>query len=784
MSPSPAANFDPMLLDLFKVELENHTRVLEKGLVEAEADRAPERIEPLMRAAHSIKGAARIVGLTLAVSLAHAMEDLLSAAQKGQLDLTGEQVDLLLKGNDLYAAVSRIETAGIPGWIAEREVEFDRMAGEIRASLTGTPGPAPARAAAPGAPSPPAPEKESPVTAPAVPTRTEKACSPPASEPVAPAAAPPGEPRPVAPERTEGGLVRVMTENLDRLMGLAGESLVQAQSVKAFYPALLRIKKGFPPLTSALEHLLEALNKETDRETVLRLQEALDQIERIYHLTADHTVDFELSSRRLEKLAHRLYDEVVASRMQPFSDGMHGFARLVRDMARELGKKVRLEILGEATPVDRDILEKLEAPLSHLIRNALDHGLETPEERERAGKPAEGRLSVEARHVAGMLNIIVADDGRGIPLERLRAKVVEKGLVHPDMAAGLTKGELLEFLFLPGFSTAGKVSEISGRGVGLDVVFTMAQEVGGTVRVESTEGKGTRFLLLLPLTLSVIRTLLIEIDSETYAMPLTRIDRILRVPHDSLHVVEDRQFYTLDGENVGIVDARQLFRIPNPSGSADPCQLLIFSDRMNRFGLVVDRFLGQQELVVRPLDPRLGKLANISAGAILEDGSPVLILDVDDLVRSIDHLIGHGRLRKVGIAKEERAEDRTRRVLVVDDSLTVREVERKLLATEGYEVSVAVDGMDGWNSLQGGAFDLVVTDVDMPRMNGIELVRKIKADPLLKALPVMIVSYKDREEDRLRGLDAGADYYLTKSSFHDETLLKAVRDLIGGPRTP
>ena len=172
MSPSPAANFDPMLLDLFKVELENHTRVLEKGLVEAEADRAPERIEPLMRAAHSIKGAARIVGLTLAVSLAHAMEDLLSAAQKGQLDLTGEQVDLLLKGNDLYAAVSRIETAGIPGWIAEREVEFDRMAGEIRASLTGTPGPAPARAAAPGAPSPPAPEKESPVTAPAVPTRT------------------------------------------------------------------------------------------------------------------------------------------------------------------------------------------------------------------------------------------------------------------------------------------------------------------------------------------------------------------------------------------------------------------------------------------------------------------------------------------------------------------------------------------------------------------------------------------------------------------------------------
>jgi two-component system, chemotaxis family, sensor histidine kinase and response regulator WspE len=768
--PSPSANLDPMLLDLFRVELENNTRVLEKGLVRAESDQSPEKIEPLMRAAHSIKGAARIVGLSQAVSLAHAMEDLLAAVQQGKLALTGDHVDLLLKGNDLYGAMSHLETAAIPGWLAEKEDSLDQMARDIRDALTGKSTPPTFRTDMASAPAPVPPVPAPPpvgetVTAPSVPSCGEEAL------------------KPAARERGEGGLVRVMTEHLDRLMGLAGECLVQAQSTKTFYPALLKIKKGFPSLISALENLLESLDREADPETCMRLQEALLQIERIHNLTAGHTVDFELSSRRLEKLAHRLYDEVVASRMQPFSDGTHGFSRLVRDMARELGKKVRFEILGEATPVDRDILEKLEAPLTHLIRNALDHGLEGPDDRAQAGKPPEGRLTVEARHVAGMLNIIVADDGRGIPLERLRTKVVEKGLVHPDMATGLTKAELLEFLFLPGFSTTGKITEISGRGVGLDVVFTMAQEVGGSVRVESAEGAGTRFLLLLPLTLSVLRTLLIEIDAETYAMPLTRIDRILRVPHAELRVVEDRQFYTLDGENIGIVDSRQLFKLPHLTGNADPCHLLIFSDRMNRFGLVVDRFLGQQDLVVRPLDPRLGKLANISAGAILEDGSPVLILDVDDLVRSIDHLIGHGRLRKVGAAAGERATGR-RRVLVVDDSLTVREVERKLLETEGYDVSVAVDGMDGWNSLQGGAFDMVLSDIDMPRMNGIELVRKIKADPLFKALPVMIVSYKDREEDRLRGLEAGADYYLTKSSFHDETLLKAVRDLIGGPQTP
>jgi two-component system sensor histidine kinase and response regulator WspE len=466
--------------------------------------------------------------------------------------------------------------------------------------------------------------------------------------------------------------------------------------------------------------------------------------------------------------------------MQPFSDGMHGFSRLVRDMSRELEKKVRFEVLGTATPVDRDILEKLEAPLSHLIRNALDHGLETPAEREQAGKKPEGKITVEARHVAGMLNITVRDDGRGISLPRLKAKIVEKGLASAEMAESLTKAELLEFLFLPGFSTAKKISEISGRGVGLDVVFSMAQEVGGSVRVDSEEGEGTRFLLLLPLTLSVLRTLLVEIDAEKYAMPLTRIDRILRVSHEELHVVEDRQFYALNGENIGIVDARQLFQRSERKSGPALCHLLVFSDRLSRFGLVVDRFLGQQDLVVHPLDGRLGKISNISAGAILEDGSPVLILDVDDLVRSIDNLLGHGRLRKVGAARVEAASGR-KRILVVDDSLTVREVERKLLETHGYEVSVAVDGMDGWNRLQGGPFDMVVSDIDMPRMNGIELVRKIKADPLLKGLPVMIVSYKDREEDRLKGLEAGANYYLTKSSFHDETLLKAVRDLIGEP---
>jgi two-component system sensor histidine kinase and response regulator WspE len=347
------------------------------------------------------------------------------------------------------------------------------------------------------------------------------------------------------------------------------------------------------------------------------------------------------------------------------------------------------------------------------------------------------------------------------------------------MAAQMSEAELYDFLFLPGFSTASGVTEISGRGVGLDVVQAMVAEVGGTIRVHAALGAGASFGLQLPLTLSVIRALLVEIAGEPYAFPLTRIDRLLKVRREELEVVEDRPFLSFDGKNIGLVPGHQPLALAGRPPEGGELAVVVVSDRLNRYGVVVERLLGERELVVRPLDHRLGKVPNIAAAAVLEDGTPVLILDVDDLVRSMDHALAGGKPASlergalVGIA------GRIKRILVVDDSLTVREVERRLLVNCGYEVDIAVDGMDGWNRVRARPYDLVISDVDMPRLNGIELVTRIKTDPELKQLPVVIVTYKDREEDRLRGLAAGANYYLTKSSFQDESLLNAVRDLIG-----
>lgn len=454
---------------------------------------------------------------------------------------------------------------------------------------------------------------------------------------------------------------------------------------------------------------------------------------------------------------------------------------MVRDIAHELGKQVRLEISGERTQVDRDILERLEAPLGHVLRNALDHGLESPPERLAAGKLPEGVIRLSAGHHAGALQVVVEDDGRGIDLDKLRATVIARGLSSEETAAKLSESELLEFLFLPGFTMKEGVTQLSGRGVGLDVVQEMIRQVRGLVRITAKPGEGTRFKLELPLTLSVVRSLLVSIGGEPYAFPFAHIARAMKVPLASVKVMEGRQYLDLDGQAVGLVTAHQVLGCAPASvdDAGQDLSVVLLGTPGQLYGVVVDRFVGGAELVVRPLDPRLGKIKDIGAAALTEDGAPLLIVDVDDMLRSLEKLSASDRLGAVGGQAHVQGASQRKRVLVVDDSFTVRELERKLLDHHGYAVEVAVDGMDGWNMLKGGHFDLVISDIDMPRMDGIELVRRIRADAALHAMPVMILSYKDREEDRQRGLEVGADYYLTKGSFQNNALIDAVVDLIG-----
>jgi len=302
----------------------------------------------------------------------------------------------------------------------------------------------------------------------------------------------------------------------------------------------------------------------------------------------------------------------------------------------------------------------------------------------------------------------------------------------------------------------------------------------GTLRISSQPGAGTQFQMQLPLTLSIVRALILEVSGEAYAIPLASILRTVSVPKTQIAYLEGKPHFELDGARIGLICMHQILEsAPAVSDCAEWLVVLVGAEG-HTYGLAVDRLIAERELVIRPLDSRLGKIRNISAAALMEDGSPVLIVDTEDLIRCAANRVAAGTLGEVPEAAVLPAiGSRHKRILIVEDSLTVRELERKLLASGGYEVEVAVDGMDGWNAVRNAKYDLVVTDVDMPRMDGIELLKLIRQDNRFKSLPVTIVSYKDRPEDRNRGMEAGADYYLTKASFHDETLLRVVTDLIG-----
>ncbi|HUS24204.1 MAG TPA: hybrid sensor histidine kinase/response regulator [Candidatus Binatia bacterium] len=746
------------MLDLFRVEAENQSQVLTSGLLALEREpAAPEQLESCMRAAHSLKGAARIVGLAVGVTLTHALEDLFVAVQQGKVRLNQGSIDLLLRGVDLLTRIARTPEAQFARWEGDKRGEVDGFLAELAHVREG--GEAAAPPAAPAAP-----------TTAAAPVPVAAASAAAAAEPQGTAAAPEAADR----------VLRVTAENLNRLLGLTGESLVESRWLGPFTESILRLKRRHHDLRGALEHLRDSMPPLAQAEEAwFALGDAQRRALECEQQLSLRLAELEMFGRRSANLSHRLYGEALACRMRPFADGVRGFPRMVRDLARTLGKQVRLEIIGESTQVDRDILEKLDAPLGHLLRNAVDHGIETPEERLAAGKPAEGLIQLEARHSAAMLQISVSDDGRGIDPETLRRAVVERRLHNAATTASLTETELFEFLFLPGFTTRNTVTDISGRGVGLDVVRDMVKLVRGTVRVMSQPGKGARMQLKLPLTLSVVRTLLADIGGEPYAFPLAFIVRTLKLQRMRIEHLEGRPHFSLDGKPVGLIAAHQVLGGPAPVAVEGEWPVVVIGERSNMVGLIVDRFRGERELVVQAIDARLGKIKDVQTCALMADGSPVLIVDVEDLIRSVEKQVAAGGLAEMQREGARSAAAKRKRVLVVDDSLTVRELERKLLGNKGYEVEIAVDGMDGWNAVRAGRFDLVVTDIDMPRMDGIELVRLIKKDAKLKSMPVMVVTYKDREEDRRRGLEAGADYYLTKGSFHDETLIQAVVDLIG-----
>jgi len=882
---------DSSLLNLFRQEAESHTTQLSRHLIDLENNLTnTSLLQSLMRAAHSLKGAARIIGLTSYSQLAHELENVFVAAQEGRITLQSKDFDILLKATDFLAEV--VQSKEIFQWPGDKKNVYESILNELKAIYSGvtTPSAQPPKSSIPselpkessqdasirdvfssevlshadvlekelialkqqpdafrkidailigitaikGA-STIAQDKDAIQIAEKfeekfnevrkaeaelpgedidifiaaigilkqiasgrfdsgklsdllqeIDTIAIKVKVAPSQE-VQPTKTPSSLPETAEAQaqkpKQEENVVRISAVNLSRIMGLAAESLVEARKFKS-------LKENFLKLKSLYQHLIEifqATEKSYERAPMhlnfeLIGRQVANNVQAYSQTFQSQLNAFDDFSRKNHILSSRLYSEIIASKMRPFSDATQGLPRLIRNLSRLLNKSIQLNIIGGETPVDRDILDKLDAPLNHIIRNACDHGIETPEVRKAACKPEKGTIEIQAYHKGGMLLLKIKDDGKGIKVDEVKKVILKKQLVTESMASSLTDEEALEFLFLPGFSMAETITEISGRGVGLDVVKNLMQEVGGSVRIETEFGKGTTIHLQLPITRSVVRALTFDVFKEPYAIPLSQVNHAIRIDPAQIRSIESHEYFQHGDQNIPLIPAQQVLGFEQPT-FVEPQKffhVIVLGENNRRYSIMVDRIVGETELVLRPLDHRLGKVPCVSAASITDEGVPILILDPDDLIKSIDKVLA-GEQPYKSLSKAIQLSKQLPRILVVDDSPTVRETERQLLENAGFIVHVAVDGLDGWNTLCAGSFNLVVTDIDMPRMNGFEFINLIKNDPHLKSIPVVVVSYKDREGDHKKALQAGAANYLNKTSFRDETFIETIQDLIAKP---
>jgi chemosensory pili system protein ChpA (sensor histidine kinase/response regulator) len=504
----------------------------------------------------------------------------------------------------------------------------------------------------------------------------------------------------------------------------------------------------------------------------------------------DRTKDTETLLLQQSRINTELQEKLMRTRMVPFSRLVPRLRRIVRQISGEVGKRVDFDVLNPEGELDRSLMERVVAPLEHMLRNAVDHGIETREGRQSAGKADTGRINLELGREGGEVVITLSDDGKGIDTDAVRRKAVERGLIAPD--AQLSEQEIQQFIFHAGFSTAAAVTQISGRGVGMDVVASEIKQMGGSVTIDSHKGQGTRFIIRLPFTLAMNRALMVKAAEDTYAIPLNQIEGIVRIsPFELQHYFEeDNPVYTYVGQDYELQYLGNFVhgtRSPHLDNHTTPMPVLLIRSTEHTVAIVVDNLVGSREVVVKSVGPQLASVAGISGATILGDGSVVIILDIHSLIRA-----AHVQVPAMGVAdipvlpqepvEQDDQDTDTRRdtplVMVTDDSVTVRKVTTRLLERNGYEVVTAKDGMDAIAKLEDIRPDVMLLDIEMPRMDGFEVATHVRHDSRLKDVPIIMITSRTGEKHRERAFDIGVNCYMGKP-FQENELLSTIRELLG-----
>lgn len=815
--PAPAAGvylsdkveLDAEILPIFIEGVTESVQVIEKELLNLEND--PNNIDILnevFRSMHSLKGNSGLVGIDSINFLAHRSENILDKVRKNQLTLNSDIIDVLLECNDIFKqALEMLKVNPV-----NPEIDVAHLVKILDAIVAG---------------------KEIPTVKPLQEIKTEqppqdKKSEQPASDlPQTPAAKPVGP----AKKITQTANIRVDISKLDNVMNLIGEIVIDKirlnQKIKKLttlsslindtililegdsendlndnckiliddkisdfkinflieYNEYKTYKNEIESLTNIIADLQKGQIDLSETSNSYDIQEIKDELKRINRFFKDSTQELNFLVEHLSLIASELQEGIMQMRMVSISQLFDKIPRMVRTLTKDLNKKVNLEIIGEETELDKTVIEQLSEPLLHIIRNSLDHGVETPEARKQKNKPETGKLIVKAEHKGNQIEVVIEDDGKGIDEKIILKKAIEKGIVSKERAAIMQSNEIVELIFKPGFSSADKISDVSGRGVGMDVVLTNIKKLKGTVEVETELNAGTKLSIRLPLTMAIMQVQLIKCANQVFAVPINFIEEIIKIDYSEIRHIGPKSTFDLRGEIVSIVDLSDILDIPvNTDITKESCNIIIIRMAEKSIGFIVDKILGQQEIVIKKLGSILKNIEHVSGATILGEGNVILILDILGIyatAKKTTQAVRKKRNLNLDLSTEEnlqkKAENKT--ILVVDDAKTIRKSLINILEKSGFEVAEASDGVEALSVAMSKKVDLFTVDVMMPRMNGYDFVKNIRNTPEYVKTPVIMISSKSEQIDKMRGIDSGADDYLIKP-FDKNALLKTINKLL------
>jgi two-component system, chemotaxis family, sensor kinase CheA len=753
-------------VEKFVQEAREYLEVLNRGLVDLE--KSPEDTElltRLLRAAHTLKGSSRMLKYMDVNQVSHCLEDVLEDVRDGRLEMNMEvgdafflaldEIDVCIEdiagggeGDRDVSAVCRslesLRAEGEPASAADAEAG-DGTTEEQAGAESGSEERVPLEIARsePGVEGSSASEVE------------EERSDEPAKKSSAPAV-----------EET----LRIGTSGLDATIRLAGEIRVSGMRLDHHLDELAEMCRGFRHYQGEIERYLEGMNGQAG-ELKRFCQETKGLYAQIDGLYRKYREDL----AGLERMAAELQEKTLDMRMLPLSTVFDSLPRAVRDLSRAFGKEIELIVEGAETHMDKKLIERLDGPIVHMVRNCIDHGIETPEERKKAGKSARGQLRIAASQEGDHIAIVVEDDGGGIDLEAVKKKALTKGLIDREQLERIPEREIANFIFLPGFSTAPIITDISGRGVGMDVVRSTVEELKGAVSVETEKGVGSRFILQLPMTLTTIRAMLIECAGFSFAVPVGYITETVKIGLGDIIQIVDREAISLKNQMIPVARLDRVLGLEDPGlEGKERFPVLVLRSGHEHIALIVDEIIDEQDILLKPIPPHMGKTPCVSGVSIFGDNQISVVLHAPGVADSMKNIAGlqpvEARRGREGMGRE---------ILVVDDSLNTREIEKSILESYGYEVDLARDGIEGLNMVQNKLYDMIVTDLDMPRMDGFTLVERLRQEPDFAHIPIVIVTSREKEEDKKRGIEVGADAYILKGGFDQSNLIDTIESLIG-----